>query len=75
MVQGVVWSGGVSGQGGLVRGVSGLGGCLVWGCGLGGFAPPRQNFFFDSFGDPPGSRLRHMVNERPVRILLECILV
>ena len=23
----------------------------------------------------PGSRLRHMVNERPVRILLECILV
>ena len=25
--------------------------------------------------DPPGSRLRHTVNERPVRILLECILV
>ena len=24
---------------------------------------------------PPGSKLRHMVNERPVRILLECILV
>ena len=24
---------------------------------------------------PPRSRLRHMVNERPVRILLECILV
>ena len=24
---------------------------------------------------PPGSRLRHMVNERPVCILLECILV
>ena len=24
---------------------------------------------------PPGSRLRHTVNERPVRILLECILV
>ena len=24
---------------------------------------------------PPGSRLQHMVNERPVRILLECILV
>ena len=23
---------------------------------------------------PPGSRLRHTVNERPVRILLECIL-
>ena len=26
-------------------------------------------------GDPPRSRLRHTVNERPVRILLECILV
>ena len=25
--------------------------------------------------DPPGSRLRDTVNERPVRILLECILV
>ena len=25
--------------------------------------------------DPPGSRLQHTVNERPVRILLECILV
>ena len=24
---------------------------------------------------PPGRRLQHMVNERPVRILLECILV
>ena len=24
---------------------------------------------------PPGSRLRHTVNERPLRILLECILV
>ena len=24
---------------------------------------------------PPGSRLRHTVNERPVRILLECILL
>ena len=24
---------------------------------------------------PPGTRLRHTVNERPVRILLECILV
>ena len=30
--------------------------------------PPEQN-------PPPGSRLRHTVNERPVRILLECILV
>ena len=25
--------------------------------------------------DPPGSRLRHTVNEWPVRILLECLLV
>ena len=24
---------------------------------------------------PPGSRLQHTVNERPIRILLECILV
>ena len=32
-----------------------------------GADPPRA--------DPPGSRLQHTVNERPVRILLECILV
>ena len=31
--------------------------------------PPRSRH------PPPGSRLRHTVNERPVRILLECILV
>ena len=31
--------------------------------------PPEQT------APPPGSRLRHTVNERPVRILLECILV
>ena len=30
--------------------------------------PPDQ-------GDPPGGRLQHTVNERPVRILLECNLV
>ena len=30
--------------------------------------PPRTRH-------PPGSRLQHTVNERPVRILLECILV
>ena len=30
--------------------------------------PPRSRH-------PPGSRLQHTVNERPVRILLECILV
>ena len=30
--------------------------------------PPRSRH-------PPGSRLRHTVNDRPVRILLECILV
>ena len=30
--------------------------------------PPKQT-------PPPGSRLRYTVNERPVRILLECILV
>ena len=30
--------------------------------------PPEQTH-------PPRNRLRHMVNERPVRILLECILV
>ena len=32
--------------------------------------PPR-----DQAPPPPGSRLQHTVNERPVRILLECILV
>ena len=31
--------------------------------------PPRSR------PPPPGSRLRHTVNKRPVRILLECILV
>ena len=31
--------------------------------------PPKQQT------PPPGSRLQHTVNERPVRILLECILV
>ena len=29
----------------------------------------------DQADPPPGSRLQHMVYERPVRILLECILV
>ena len=33
-----------------------------------GADPPRAD-------TPPGSRLQHTVNERPVRILLECILV
>ena len=33
-----------------------------------GADPPRSRH-------PPGSRLQHTVNERPVRILLECILV
>ena len=33
--------------------------------------PPRADTHLPS----PGSRLRHTVNERPVRILLECILV
>ena len=32
-------------------------------------APPRSRHL------PPGSRRQHTVNERPVRILLECILV
>ena len=32
--------------------------------------PPRQGKT-----PPPGNRLQHTVNERPVRILLECILV
>ena len=62
------------------------GGCVlslgVWS--RGGVTPPKFNkknffffliFFFDFFGDPPRSRLRYMVNEQPVRILLECILV
>ena len=35
--------------------------------------PPRPDT--PSGPDPPGSRLRHTVYERPVRILLECILV
>ena len=38
--------------------------------GLGRPCPPRQGET-----TPPGRRLQHTVNERPVRILLECILV
>ena len=34
----------------------------------------RQTPLLDQ-ADPPGSRRQHTVNERPVRILLECILV
>ena len=39
--------------------------------------PPqtRQTTPPDQADPPPGSRLQHMVYERPVRILLECILV
>ena len=37
-------------------------------------APPQEQTPRDQ-APPPGSRLQHMVNERPVRILLECILV
>ena len=37
-------------------------------------APPRSRNPLQS-RHPPGSRLQHTVNERPVRILLECILV
>ena len=73
---------GVCGPGGVWSGVwSRGGGCLVRGWGgpgrglVGGEVGTPQIFFFDFFGDPPRSRLRHMVNERQVRILLECILV
>ena len=37
--------------------------------------PPRSRHPPGKQTPPPGSRLRHTVNERPVRILLECILV
>ena len=41
--------------------------------------PPQKIFFafffLHFFCIPPESRLRHTVNKRPVRILLECILV
>ena len=36
--------------------------------------PPREQTAPPPRADTPGSRLRHTVNERPVRILLECIL-
>ena len=38
-----------------------------------GYTPPEQTPREQT--PPPGSWLRHTVNERPVRILLECILV
>ena len=37
--------------------------------------PPGSMHPLGSMHPPPGSRLRHTVNERLVRILLECILV
>ena len=37
--------------------------------------PPSGKHTLPWEAHPPGSRLRHTVNERPVRILLECILV
>ena len=37
--------------------------------------PPDQGDPPPDQGDPPGSRLQNTVYERPVRILLECILV
>ena len=37
--------------------------------------PPRSRHPSPEQTPPPGSRLQHTVNERPVRILLECILV
>ena len=42
---------------------------------LPGVHPPRQGEPPRDQTPPPGSRLQHTVNERPVRILLECILV
>ena len=41
---------------------------------LGADTPPRSRHPLEP-GTPPGSRLQHTVNERPVRILLECILI
>ena len=40
-----------------------------------GANPPRTRHPPGADTPPPGSRLQHTVNERPVRILLECILV
>ena len=37
--------------------------------------PPGTTYPLDYVPPPPGSRLQHTVYERPVRILLECILV
>ena len=37
--------------------------------------PPRSRHPLGADTSPPESRLQHTVNERPVRILLECILV
>ena len=37
--------------------------------------PPRWRTPRDQADPPPGSRLQHTVYKRPVRILLECILV
>ena len=80
---GGVWSGvWTQGVGGWVRGVGKGGGGEGWLRGKGD--PPLfgGEFFFDfcflwgsPHPSPSGSRVKHMVKERPVRILLECILV
>ena len=40
-----------------------------------GSMPPGKHTPPEAHTPPPGSRLQHTVNEQPVRILLECILV
>ena len=40
-----------------------------------GAEPPGADTQWVRHPPPPGSRLQHTVNERPLRILLECILV
>ena len=64
------FSGGVSNFSGGVRGTPNFGGGEFF------FHFFISAFFFgDTLYPPPRSRVKHMVNERPVRILLECILV
>ena len=63
------------GQGNILTGV-----CLSTGGGsasvhAGIYPPCLPQCMLGYTPPPPGSRLQHTVNERPVRILLECILV
>ena len=85
MAGGHAWPGDMNGQGAcMARGHAWQGGewpgaCMAWGACMGGVhggGHVWQGDVRDMYAPPPGQILwlQHTVNERAVRILLECIL-